>query len=406
MSDTDVPILASCTIFNFSWGGGSNFEESPAADPARSDPFSGEGRYTGLEFCEDPFKNSNYRYGDPFDLENANEDPFSEPFEAPKSEAPDAYGRSGYAFGGKTDPFSDASAADPFKSEEAPQSDPFASAFGPDSSYENSSRIDPFSKSESSSSSDPFGPSKPSFDTSGSDPFGNSFASSFNAAVPNVDPFGSNNNFSSGGHDPFSLTNLRPPPQVPANNTDMNANKAERERVAPTTSTVSYRKAVASVDSSEPSTSKVGLKKKTSHSLSDFLTGSPLKAGEKSEKTKEKKEKKHGKFHISSPLKGHKSKSGESPKSSLKSSTNDNGVDEVSVLSLRRHDFERLHIVILNRGIGHVFMARFVLPGSVSMSASPLQLAQLAHEAVDVVRVLCSPPTGTNIQSRNILKED
>merc|ERR1711874_856783 len=81
----------------------------------------------------------------------------------------------------------------------------------------------------------------------------------------------------------------------------------------------SYRKEKVSAESSDSSTSKVGLKKKTSHSLSDFLTGSPLKATEK-DKVKEKKEKKHGKFHISSPLKAHKSKSGELPKSGSKSS--------------------------------------------------------------------------------------
>merc|ERR1711951_240933 len=77
----------------------------------------------------------------------------------------------------------------------------------------------------------------------------------------------------------------------------------------------------------------VGLKKKTSHSLSDFLTGSPLKAADKDkDKVKEKKEKKHGKFHISSPLKAHKSKRGESPKSGSKSSaSSDNGVDEVQM---------------------------------------------------------------------------
>ena len=102
-----------------------------------------------------------------------------------------------------------------------------------------------------------------------------------------------------------------------------------------TTSTVSYRKEKVSTESSDSSTSKV--KKKTSHSLSDFLTGSPLKTADKDkDKVKEKKEKKHGKFHISSPLKAHKSKSGESPKSGSKSSaSSDNGVDEVSVCGLQ-----------------------------------------------------------------------
>ena len=78
-----------------------------------------------------------------------------------------------------------------------------------------------------------------------------------------------------------------------------------KDRVTSTTSTVSYRKEKVSTESSDSSTSKV--KKKTSHSLSDFLTGSPLKTADKDkEKVKEKKEKKHGKFYISSPLKAHK----------------------------------------------------------------------------------------------------
>merc|ERR1712243_193263 len=98
-----------------------------------------------------------------------------------------------------------------------------------------------------------------------------------------------------------------------------------------TSSTVSYRKEKTSVESTDSASSKGSLKKKTSHSLSDFLTGSPLKSAEKGDKTKEKKDKKHGKFHISSPLKAHKGKNVESPKSNSKSSTNDNGVDEVQM---------------------------------------------------------------------------
>ena len=161
-----------------------------------------------------------------------------------------------------------------------------------------------------------------------SDPFGSSFTATFSSTSPTTDPFHNNNNnnkFSSGGNDPFSLTNLRPPPAVPE------TSSKSTDRVASTTSTVSYRKEKVSSESADPSTSKASLKKKTSHSLSDFLTGSPLKGADKDkEKVKEKKEKKHGKFHISSPLKAHKSKNGESPKSSSKSSApSDNGVDEV-----------------------------------------------------------------------------
>ena len=294
----------------------------PPRPEASSDPFSGEGRYTGLEFCEDPFKNSNYRYGDPFDIENANDDPFSKPFSDPQSDSLDA-------FGSKADPFSSNNSVDPFKIDNGlkPKSDPFASAFGPETSYENSSRIpsDPFA-------SDPFTGAKAvnsstSSTQDSSDPFGSSFTAAFSSNSSTTDPFHNNNNkfSSSGGNDPFSLTNLRPPPAVPDTN--------GKDRVTSTTSTVSYRKEKVSAESSDSSTSKVGLKKKTSHSLSDFLTGSPLKAADKDkDKVKEKKEKKHGKFHISSPLKAHKSKSGESPKSGSKSSaSSDNGVDEVSV---------------------------------------------------------------------------
>ena len=233
------------------------------------------------------------------------------------------------AFGSKVDPFASNNGSDPFKSDNGfeAKSDPFASAFGPETSYENSSRIpsDPFASDPFTGAKTVNSSSSSTHDTS--DPFGSSFTATFSSTSPHTDPFHNNNNkfSSSGGNDPFSLTNLRPPPSVP----DINGKSSDR--VTSTTSTVSYRKEKVSAESSDSSTSKVGLKKKTSHSLSDFLTGSPLKATEK-DKVKEKKEKKHGKFHISSPLKAHKSKSGELPKSGSKSSaSSDNGVDEVSV---------------------------------------------------------------------------
>ena len=68
------------------------------------------------------------------------------------------------------------------------------------------------------------------------------------------------------------------------------------------------------------------LKKKPSHSFSDFLTGSPLKL-DKGEK-KEKKEKKSGKFHLTSPLKTHKKESPTADKKS-KSVNNEKESDEV-----------------------------------------------------------------------------
>merc|ERR1712013_547777 len=204
---------------------GDTFDESVFSEPSEqkssaTDSFSGQRRYTGLDFYEDPFKNSNYRYADPFE-ENSNVDPF----------------------------------ADPFKSE--PISDPFAPV---ETTYENPNlaKNDPFAKSDG----DPFG--KPDFGSS-ADPFGNSFTANFNTA-PNVDPFGSNNNFGSNssslvaGNDPFSLTNLKPL----ASNSDINSNSS-KPTVSSTNSTVSYRKEKVSTDSSVSDKSS---KKKSSHSLS------------------------------------------------------------------------------------------------------------------------------------------
>ena len=276
------------------------------------EPSAPAARYAGLDFAEDPFKDSNYRYGDPFDLDNTKDDPFNQPFKAPQTDSSDAFS--------KADPFTSLSGADPFSDS---KSDPFGSAFGGESSYENSRDPfprpsgDPFSQSES----DPFSPGKAAPARDAADPFGSSFTASFPSAVPTVDPFSSNNNF---GNDPFSLTNL------PTPTSDINANSTVKvDRVAPTNNTVSYRKEKTSIDTSESAPSKSSLKKKTSHSLSDFLTGSPMKAGDKGDKVKEKKEKKHGKFHISSPLKAHKAKSVESPKSASRGTAGDNGVDEV-----------------------------------------------------------------------------
>lgn len=293
----------------------------PTEQKSAPDPFSGQGRYTGLDFYEDPFKNSNYRYADPFE-ENANADPFADPFNAPESQV----------FG--SDPFSNSAAvSDPFKSEST--SDPFAPT---ENTYENSNlaKNDPFAKSDN----DPFSKIDKG---SSSDPFGNSFTANFNS-VPNVDPFGSNNNFGSSnsfvsGNDPFSLTNLKPL----AANSDINSNSS-KPTVSSTNSTVSYRKEKSSTDSA---VSEKSSKKKSSHSLSDFLTGSPLKS-DKGDKSKEKKDKKHGKFHLTSPLKTHK-KSAESPKSDKKNkstASSEAAADEVQLkmaaeLSKRSDDDRR-----------------------------------------------------------------
>ena len=270
-------------MFHFRWT--SSFDDS---DPFKGnnsqqissqDPFSdGKSRYSGLDFHEDPFKNSNYRYADPF-AEN------SDPFGAPDSQV----------FG--ADPFS--STTDPFKSE---SNDPF-SGVGTvkDNNYENSKSIKE--------------------DAFESDPFGNSFSASFNP-VPNKDPFGSSSfssNFgASGGNDPFSLTNLKP--ATPSS--ELAGPGKTSASVSTTPNTISFRKEKLSSDSSV--ISEKSLKKKSSHSFSDFLTGSPLKL-EKGDK-KEKKEKKSGKFHLTSPLKSHKK---ESPSTDKKAKSNDKEADEV-----------------------------------------------------------------------------
>merc|ERR1711915_776275 len=136
-----------------------------------------------------------------------------------------------------------------------------------------------------------------------SDPFGSSFTANFsNAPAPNRDPFGSSSfssNFGS-SNDPFSLTNLKPV----SSTTESSSSSVKTPTVGTTTNTVSYRKEKTSIES--PSTLEK-TKKKSSHSFSDFLTGSPLKL-DKSDK-KEKKEKKSGKFHLTSPLKSHKKES-------------------------------------------------------------------------------------------------
>ena len=268
-------------------------------------------RYSGLDFQEDPFKNSNYRYADPF-AEN------SDPFGAPDSQV----------FG--ADPFN--STSDPFKSETA---DPFGSktennyenskslssdafgdtsntnAFGPSSmdAFGTNSPTDAFgSKSQTdafgASSSDAFGAPSKEDAFGSSDPFGSSFTANFsNAPAPNRDPFGStsfNSNFGS-SNDPFSLTNLKP---ASSTTESSSSSSAKTPTVGTTTNTVSYRKEKPSIES--PGTLEK-TKKKSSHSFSDFLTGSPLKL-DKSDK-KEKKEKKSGKFHLTSPLKSHKKES-------------------------------------------------------------------------------------------------
>ena len=262
-----------------------NFSGDKSLQKPTEDPFGGQSRYSGLDFHEDPFKNSNYRYADPF-AEN------SDPFGAPDSQV----------FG--ADPFNSSSASDPFKSDTR---DPFSAPA--ENNYENSKSIN----------SDSFG-------NADRDPFGSSFTANFSSA-PNKDPFGSG---SFSGNDPFSLTNLKPvtsglttaPPEA-AGPARPASSVGAVSSVGTTHNTVSYRKEKISSDSS---VADKALKKKSSHSFSDFLTGSPLKL-DKSDK-KEKKEKKSGKFHLTSPLKTHKKESPTTDKKN-KSSYNEKEADEV-----------------------------------------------------------------------------
>jgi len=201
--------------------------------------------------------------------------------------------------------------------------------------YENSAPTNATSDPFSNSSVDPVPGVGSGLNTlnRSSDPFGSSFTATFGTGVPNVDPFGSNNNFASSSNDPFSLTNLKANTPTLATVPDINFNqtKSSSSAVTSTTSTVSYRK--EKLSSTDSTNSEKGVKKKSSHSLSDFLPGSPLKL-DKSDKNKEKKEKKHGKFHLSSPLKVHKNKSSESPKVEAKNvskTTNDGSPEEMQV---------------------------------------------------------------------------
>merc|ERR1712029_90776 len=144
------------------------------------------------------------------------------------------------------------------------------------------------------------------------------------------------NNFGS-SNDPFSLTNLKPI-STPSSVSDASLAKSS-PAVSTTTNTVSYRKEKLSSDSS--AISDKSLKKKPSHSFSDFLTGSPLKL-DKGEK-KEKKEKKSGKFHLTSPLKTHKKESPSTDKKA-KNSQHDQGSDELKMaaeMSLRADEDRR-----------------------------------------------------------------
>ena len=203
------------------------------------------GRYSGLDFQEDPFQNADVRYADPFGMDS-NSDPFaavskpadpftnsasnvfgSDPFSSAATTSdpfggPDTAGNSSDPFGGAstvpTDAFGSSSSdlfsgkpavssptfssSDPFSSRPTSNTNSSHAAFG-------ASKPDPFSPTHSGASVDPFG-SKPAsnnntMDNYSNDPFGNSFSGS--AFSSSSSAFGSssisNSNFNSSSNDPF-----------------------------------------------------------------------------------------------------------------------------------------------------------------------------------------------------------
>ena len=157
---------------------------------------SSKGRYAGgLDFYEDPFKNSNVRYGDPFDLETP--DPFAASAGDPSSSslvaaAVDPFADSTNVFG--SDPFANNSAAS--SNAGASNSDPF----GQNDAFGDKSSSDFFAAKPS----DPFGGSGGSSAAANStlDPFGVRPLSSSSATA--ADPFGGSGKTFGGGNDPFA----------------------------------------------------------------------------------------------------------------------------------------------------------------------------------------------------------
>ncbi len=189
---------------------GSSADNTPTHNPSAN---------AKLEFADDPFKDSNYRYGDPFDIAAAAGDPFQDkedPFTAPVAAAFGTELSAGAAATTATTtpsaepaPLSGLGGGDPFSlttlaSSSAPK-DPFSSPSASSASNDPFAAA-AFSQSSSSSSaqkgSDPFG----------SDPFspfasgggGGPQSSSWNKATPNK----------STQDDWFNAANAGRPPRV------------------------------------------------------------------------------------------------------------------------------------------------------------------------------------------------
>jgi hypothetical protein len=185
-------------VFFSIWSGGHT------SDPFAAAATSGSrgAKYQGLDFYEDPFKNSNYRYADPFDSSETSDPFFSKTIgdDDPFASVPQATSAGAVAadfsaaFGG--DPFGGSDSGDPFS---AAGADPFIS------SARTAGSGDPFAPPPSSSA-DPFGGGEARFDTSSADPFGNSFSGSVFSSSHNNNKldssFGVNSN-AAFSNDPF-----------------------------------------------------------------------------------------------------------------------------------------------------------------------------------------------------------
>lgn len=183
-----------------------------------------------MEFQDDPFKDSNHRYGDPFDIEGA--DPFkdteTDPFTA---SVDDAFGtlprKKEQVWGGDTDPFVMSGGVkpapvsnnlddsfDPFSAKNLSK-DPFQDTFGGKSAFGGKSTSD-----------DPFG--QP-------DPFAGSPKKDNNTAKKDAfDPFGSSSTpkkdtFDAFGSDPFASNNQKPANFEPFNNKDPFAGSPKKD---------------------------------------------------------------------------------------------------------------------------------------------------------------------------------
>ena len=243
-----------------------------------------------MDFDDDPFKNANHRYGDPFEISGG--DPFQDKDDPFTSSVSAAFGPTSIATVREEDPFTSsatsiASSGDPFSltlknSLKAPASsspskdpfglsaeDPFSSAFGGSRIKSGNTTI-----SKSVSSVDPFG-------NSFVDPFGSKtskddwFAQAPPATSPKVDgvakkfPKSSSKSLAtswSSGPDPFGGGSIGKSSVTKVSNAD------------PFTNVVL------------PQHKNKPLNKAGQH-LTDFLTGSPLRGGEPSSAVKEKKKK-------------------------------------------------------------------------------------------------------------------